>query len=400
MPKPYTSRAEYYYGALTEGYSGDLPRPQSREDYYLLKLIDQMNKISGQTVFTPKGTVQNVTALPSLTDATAGDIYNIKVDSKTTADFIEGSGVTIKGGSNVYCVLDDNNNKKWDCLGTTYAVDYALDPGSGSPIANNAVCAAIDNVVDQLNPVTVNQIKRIHLPSMATGQCCKILDIDGYWGAFGTVVVEITNVVLNIFGNSYTSQIILPCTYSGEPRFMTMNIDEISYGIVGNRLNGTTSLYAINTDSAESTETYFDICVRMNGYYEDTSLGHITPIVYAEPTAVDVDTITFTHTGKDTKRIFTPSSSSGVTGNMIYYVNPHGNSYAQFNLRNVRCSAGDAIATASTSDNIGISSLTLLTCWDPASKTVYHAYVSGLSLCMLEDCSAERLVGVCPLVTL
>lgn len=51
MPKPYTSRAEYYYGALTEGYSGDLPRPQSREDYYLLKLIDQMNKISGQTVF-------------------------------------------------------------------------------------------------------------------------------------------------------------------------------------------------------------------------------------------------------------------------------------------------------------------------------------------------------------
>lgn len=157
MPKPYTSRAEYYYGALTEGYDGDLPRPQSREDYYLLKLIDQMNKISGQTVFTPRGTVQDVMALPSLTDATAGDIYNIKVDSKTTSDFVEGSGVTIKGGSNVYCVLDDSNNKKWDCLGTTYAVDHALDPGSGSPIANDAVCTAIDNITDQLNPAFVER---------------------------------------------------------------------------------------------------------------------------------------------------------------------------------------------------------------------------------------------------
>ena len=58
MPKPSTSRAEYYSGALAEGYDGDLPKPQSREDYYMLKPIDQMNKISGQTVFTPRGTVQ------------------------------------------------------------------------------------------------------------------------------------------------------------------------------------------------------------------------------------------------------------------------------------------------------------------------------------------------------
>lgn len=32
MPKPYQSRAEYYYGALTEGYNGELPKPDIQSD--------------------------------------------------------------------------------------------------------------------------------------------------------------------------------------------------------------------------------------------------------------------------------------------------------------------------------------------------------------------------------
>ena len=199
MPKPYTSRAEYYYGALTEGYTGDLPRPQSREDYYLLKLIDQMNKISGQTVFTPKGTVQDIAALPSLSDATAGDIYNIKVDSKTTSDFIEGTGVTIKGGSNVYCVLDDNNQKKWDCLGTTYAVDNALDPGSGSPIANNAVCTAIDNVVDQLDPAFVERhiySEYSEAPSALSNPMRRLVTLSGRYNRVATATADMEHRVI------------------------------------------------------------------------------------------------------------------------------------------------------------------------------------------------------------
>lgn len=51
MPAPYHSRAEYYYGALTKEYDGELPAPESREDYYLLKLIEQMKTLpSGNTV--------------------------------------------------------------------------------------------------------------------------------------------------------------------------------------------------------------------------------------------------------------------------------------------------------------------------------------------------------------
>ena len=121
MPKPYQSRAEYYYGALTEGYDGELPKPQSREDYYLLKLIEQMGNISSKSVMTPKGSITFAT-LPSPDQAELGDYYNVSDSFTTTSDFIEGAGHKNEAGTNVGLVLDSDGNKKWDCFGMNFTV--------------------------------------------------------------------------------------------------------------------------------------------------------------------------------------------------------------------------------------------------------------------------------------
>ncbi len=125
MPKPYQSRAEYYYGALTEGYDGELPKPQSREDYYLLKLIEQMGNISSKSVMTPKGSITFAT-LPSPASAELGDYYNVSDSFTTTSDFIEGAGHKNEAGTNVGLVLDSDGNKKWDCFGMNFTVTDKL----------------------------------------------------------------------------------------------------------------------------------------------------------------------------------------------------------------------------------------------------------------------------------
>jgi len=401
MPKPYTSRAEYYYGALTEGYSGDLPRPQSREDYYLLKLIEKMNQSQGQTVFTPKGTVQNVAALPSLSDATAGDIYNIKVDSKTTSDFVEGTGVTIKGGSNVYCVLDDNDQKKWDCLGTTYAVDYALDPSSGSPIANNAVCAAIDNVVDQLNPVIVNQTKRVHIPELLDGQCCKILDIDGNFGTFGVVILDFETVTINE-PDHRPCRIVL--TNSHKPIFMTQTMDNFTFGVVYDK-HLPKSLYII---SERSSEIYFDMHARVCNYCETALSAPLSPKLIEEPSIVETNSITFDYTGMTAVRKFIPMPDSEATGGATAYRWPSGG-YLSINMKNVTCSAGDGVAIYDAAADTGGSGWMFTdeihTCYDPNTLKTYHFIVAlvtnGSSLTtgilMLDACTGANLVGTCPI---
>lgn len=130
MPKPYQSRAEYYYGALTEGYDGELPKPQSREDYYLLKLIEKMGNINSQSVMTPRGSVTFAT-LPSPDQAELGDYYNVSDSFTTTSDFIEGAGHKNEAGTNVGLVLDSDGNKKWDCFGMNAMTMEIMDNNTG-----------------------------------------------------------------------------------------------------------------------------------------------------------------------------------------------------------------------------------------------------------------------------
>lgn len=56
-------------------------------------------------------------SLPAVSAATVGDVYNVTDAFTTTADFIEGAGVSYTAGTNIVCVDSDGaGTKKWDVL--------------------------------------------------------------------------------------------------------------------------------------------------------------------------------------------------------------------------------------------------------------------------------------------
>lgn len=95
-----------------------------------------VDRLSG-TPIVPKGSIE-FSNLPTLTDASIGDLYNIKDNFTTTDDFIEGAGAKISAGTNVVCV-EENLTKKWDCFGTNFEVDSEPVQNSNNPISSNAV---------------------------------------------------------------------------------------------------------------------------------------------------------------------------------------------------------------------------------------------------------------------
>ena len=95
-----------------------------------------IDRLSG-TPIVPKGSIE-FSNLPTLTDASIGDLYNIKDNFITTDDFIEGAGTKISAGTNVVCV-EENLTKKWDCFGTNFEVDNEPVQNSNNPISSNAV---------------------------------------------------------------------------------------------------------------------------------------------------------------------------------------------------------------------------------------------------------------------
>ena len=66
------------------------------------------------SVYRPKGSVA-FSALPALTAAKAGDVYNVEGAFTTTADFVEGAGKKHPAGTNVACVMS-GSAKKWDVM--------------------------------------------------------------------------------------------------------------------------------------------------------------------------------------------------------------------------------------------------------------------------------------------
>lgn len=65
--------------------------------------------------FYPKASIP-FSDLPAISGVKVGTMYNIKNAFVTTADFLEGSGVSFPAGTNVYCSEYEPGNKKWDCF--------------------------------------------------------------------------------------------------------------------------------------------------------------------------------------------------------------------------------------------------------------------------------------------
>lgn len=91
--------------------------------WYYNEIKDILNGVN--IVFVPKGTIYFSELATVKETAVAGYIYNIKDDFVTDDSFREGSGVAYTAGTNVYYVVDENGEYKWDCFG-----------GASSPVAD------------------------------------------------------------------------------------------------------------------------------------------------------------------------------------------------------------------------------------------------------------------------
>lgn len=78
--------------------------------YFWSKLKEKFASIG--SAFTPKGSSGTI---PSLATATFGDVYNMSAEFTTTADFVEGDGISYPVGTNIICV-NSGGTKKWDVL--------------------------------------------------------------------------------------------------------------------------------------------------------------------------------------------------------------------------------------------------------------------------------------------
>lgn len=116
-----------------------------------------VDRLSGIPI-VPKGSIE-FSNLPTLTDASIGDLYNIKDNFITTDNFIEGAGAKIAAGTNVVCV-EENLTKKWDCFGTNFEVDNEPVQNSNNPISSNAVYN-LKQVVDGLSGGTAKAAEKL-----------------------------------------------------------------------------------------------------------------------------------------------------------------------------------------------------------------------------------------------
>lgn len=96
--------------------------------------VDSSIATQVSSVYKAKGSIANLSALPTLSSTADGFVYNIESEFTTTADFVEGAGKTYPAGTNVVCVNTSGSEYKWDVLAGivdlgAYATTEALTNG-------------------------------------------------------------------------------------------------------------------------------------------------------------------------------------------------------------------------------------------------------------------------------
>ena len=83
--------------------------------WYYNEMKDMFNGLN--IVFIPKGSIYFSELAVVKETAVVGYVYNIKDDFVTDETFREGSGMTYTAGTNIYYMVDENGDYKWDCFG-------------------------------------------------------------------------------------------------------------------------------------------------------------------------------------------------------------------------------------------------------------------------------------------
>lgn len=85
--------------------------PIASEKYVSNSIATQVS-----SVYKAKGSITNLTALPTPDKAHEGYVYNIESAFTTTANFVEGAGKVYPAGTNVVCINTTGTTYKWDVL--------------------------------------------------------------------------------------------------------------------------------------------------------------------------------------------------------------------------------------------------------------------------------------------
>lgn len=101
------------------------------------------------SVIIPKASVANVSGLGSLTKSHVGWMYNMSAEFTTTADFVEGAGITYPAGTNVVIVEYTSGTYKYDVFAGFVDTSSFITASSTDTLTNKTIDAD-DNTISNL----------------------------------------------------------------------------------------------------------------------------------------------------------------------------------------------------------------------------------------------------------
>lgn len=139
-----------------ETYQNNAKYWQERANYWYQQAQAIAESFSG--ALRPIGTV-TFENLPPLAQADSGDMYNVSNQFTTTSDFVEGAGIVVPLGSNVYKTIGG----KWDVLagspvtGVKGNSESSYRRGNVNITKSNIGLGNVDNTSDANKPISIAQ---------------------------------------------------------------------------------------------------------------------------------------------------------------------------------------------------------------------------------------------------
>ena len=107
-------------GVATPVATADTDKGITADDIYYQaankKYVDDSIATQVSSVYKAKGSIADISALPTPDKAHEGFVYNIENEFTTTDLFVEGAGKTYPAGTNVVCINTTGTTYKWDVL--------------------------------------------------------------------------------------------------------------------------------------------------------------------------------------------------------------------------------------------------------------------------------------------
>lgn len=150
-----------------ETYQNNSKYWQERANYWYQQAQSIAESFSG--ALRPMGTV-TFENLPPLAQADSGDMYNISNQFTTTSDFVEGAGIVVSLGSNVY----KTTGGKWDVLagspvtGVKGNSESTYRRGNVNITKSNIGLGNVDNTSDANKPISTSQQAALDLKQNVT----------------------------------------------------------------------------------------------------------------------------------------------------------------------------------------------------------------------------------------